>query len=434
MRRLALPVLALALSAAALAAVVTQRQATTFESSVTMVVQTSSGASDTDVLVRTMIALVSSEVVGEALKDATNASLTADEISANLTVERPPGSSVLTVTYADTDLRRSVDVARAVTPVFQEQVQLLEVDQAGQLAPNYAIQPWGGGTVITSELSPPVLRNAAIALLLGALVAAVAGVLYRQFHPVIRDRRDAEQATGVAVLSTPPLRSRGRRAATWHPTDLMEAVVGRLPQALGDTAMPRRILVVGPEKSGQRAAFVAHLARVLSQNGTTTTIVDADLESGSFTRHAGLQRVNGLADCTRSGLPPADAVIVPDHGIAEGLPVLPAGHKLPVRSGSPAVALAALSSRQMVVDGPAPSAHQSLSPLVRSVDAVLVLVTAETTTFADAATVTSVVRSLGTAKVATVLVTDEPEQGSRAPAAGRERRAGVRPQQAPLPS
>jgi capsular polysaccharide biosynthesis protein len=416
------------------AAVVTQRQPTVFESSVTMVVQTSAGASDTDVLVRTMIALVGSEVVGEALKEATQAPLAADEISANLSVERPPGSSVLTVTYVDTDLERSVAIARSVTPVFQQQVRALEVDQAGQLAPNYAIQPWGSGTVITSELSQPVLRNAAIALLLGGLVAAVAGILYRQFHPVIRDRRDAEQATGLAVLSSPPLRSRGRRAATWHPGDLMEAVVRRLPQALGDDVMPRRILVVGPEKSAQRAAFVAHLARALSQDGTVTTLVDADLESGSLSRHAGLSRVRGLADCLRTGLAADEAVVVPDHGLAEGLPVLAAGHKLPVRSGSAAVVLAAFSSGQLVVDGPAPSAHQPLSPLVRSVDAVLVLVTAGSTSFADAATVTSVVRSLGTASVATVLVTDEPDQTSGIPSVGREARPGVRARRAALPS
>lgn len=419
LRRLILPVLALALSAAAIAAVVTQQQPTTYRSSVTMVVQTSAGASDTDVLVRTMIALVGSEVVGEALREQVNSALAADEISDKLTVERPPGSSVLTVSYEDEDRERSIAVARAIIPVFQEQVTLLEVDQAGQLAPNYAIQPWGQGTVITVGTPPPILRNAAVAGLLGMLAGAIGAVLYRQRNRLVGDRRDAEEATALPVLTTLPMSNRRPGSSPWHPTDLMDGVVGRLPEALGTTQMPRRVLVVGPDKGRQRAAFVTHLARAMGDGGSEVTIVDADLESGSLSRRLGLFRKQGLAECLREDLPPAEAVVVPDDGLAEGLPVLAAGRKLPVRSGSAAVVLSSLTATQLVIDGPSPSGHQSLGPLVRGVDAVLVLLAAGRTTVNEATTLTSLIRSLGTAPVATILLTDSPDQAVRPTAVER---------------
>jgi capsular polysaccharide biosynthesis protein len=278
---------ALALSAAAIAAVFTQRQPTTYESSVTLVVQTSAGANDTETLVRTMIALVGSEVVGEALREQVGSPLAADEITANLAVDRPPGSSVLTIYYYDTDASRSVETARAVVPVFQEQVSLLEADQAGQLAPNYAIQSWGGGAVVTTDIPAPVLRNAAIAGLLGALLGGIGAVIYQQRNPLVRSGQDAAQATHLPVLTTPRWLS-GRSRTQWHPTDVVDAVIGALPAALGRTTLPRRILVVGTDSGRQRSAFVTHLARALEQDGAHPTLVDADLETGRLSRSLGL--------------------------------------------------------------------------------------------------------------------------------------------------
>ena len=408
LRRFALPVLALALTAAAIAAVVTQRQPTTYASSVTMVVQTSAGANDTETLVRTMIALVGSEVVGAALQEQVDSPLAVEDIAANLSVERPPGSSVLTITYLDEDVDRSLRTAQAIIPVFQEQVELLEAEQAGQLAPNYAIQPWGAGAVVTSEIPAPILRNAAIAALLGALLGAAGAALYRQRNRVITDSLDAERATGLPVLTTPrPLRA-GSRATTWHPADIMDAMVARLPHLLGSQSLPQRILVLSPDSDRHRVTFLSHLTRAMEQKGSATLLVDADLETGRLSRRLGLSRNPGLADCLRTDLPPEQASTVPDTGPAAGLHVLPAGTGLPLRASSPALVLRALQTARLVVDGPAPSTHQSLGPLIRCVDAVLVLTTAGRTTTRAAASITALIRSLGPTPAATILLSDGP--------------------------
>jgi Mrp family chromosome partitioning ATPase len=402
----------LALSAAAIAAVVTQRQPMTYESSVTLVVQTSAGANDTETLVRTMIALVGSEVVGEALREEVGSPLAADEITSSLAVDRPPGSSVLTIYYYDTDAARSVETAQAVVPVFQEQVSLLEADQAGQLAPNYAIQPWGGGAVVTTDIPAPVLRNAAIAALLGALLGGIGAVIYQQRNPLVRTVEDAARATRLPVVTTPRWLS-GRSRTQWHPADAVDAVLTSLPAALGQPTLPRRILVVGTDSGRQRSAFITHLARALEQEGLQPTLVDADLESGRLSRHLGLAGATGLADCLRADLPPKEAITVPASGLAAGLPFLPAGRNLPLRSASAAIAIAIAHlddpESRLIVDAPVMSGQQSLGPLVRSTDAVILLVDGARATATRTTSLASLVRSLGNAPAVTVLLTDRPE-------------------------
>ncbi|SFK92205.1 hypothetical protein [Geodermatophilus ruber] len=410
---------------------VTLRQPTWYESSVTLVVQTSAGANDTETLVRTMIALVDSEVVGAALSEQVDSALGAEEIAANLAVDRPPGSSVLTVYYYDTDRARSVETAQAIIPVFQEQVADLEAGQAGQLAPNYAIQPWGGGAAVTVEIPASILRNAAIAALLGAALGGVGAVLHRQRNPLVRTARDAEEATRLPVLATPRPLDGGRGRARWHPADSVEAVLGGLPAALGRETLPRRILVVGTDTGRPRAVFVTHLARALQQQGTHPTLVDADLDAGRLTRHLELSDRPGLADALRSDGSPAEAVLQPEAGLAAGLPVLPAGRELPLRSASAAVAITRLDDERsaLVVDAPAMSADQSLGPLLRTADAVLLLVDADRATITQTTTLAGLVRSLGRAPAVTVLFTDRPGPAAE-PAPERPRPAEVAAQPA----
>ncbi|WP_448614600.1 hypothetical protein [Modestobacter sp. URMC 112] len=413
LRRFALPVLTLALCAAAIAALVTQRTPTEHQSRVTMVVQTSAGANDTETLVRTMIALVNSEVVGEALRERVSSPLPADEIAASLSVERPPGSSVLTVTYVDVDAARSIATAQAILPVFQEQVTRLEAGQAGQLAPNYAIQPWGGGTVLTTEMPSPILRNALIAALLGLIIGVIGAVLYRQQHRLVGGVQDAEEATGLPALALAGPVTTDRKRSLVHPADVMDALTSTLPAALGTRGVPRRTLLIAPESGNRRSAFVVQFARSLAQGDGPVVLVDADLETGRLTRHLGLNKSVGLAECVRGDLTPDEALVFAEEGPAAGLTVLPAGLDLPVRSGSAGHALSQLDAgARVVVDAPIPSRHQSLGVLLRNADAVLVLVTVGTTSVTDASQLTALVGSLSDIPAVTVVLSDRPEQPS----------------------
>lgn len=413
MRRFLLPVLALALSAAAISAVVTLRQPTVSHSAVTLVVQTSGSSTDSETLVRTMTALVDSDVLGEALREKVQSPLSAREITSNLTVDRPPGSSVLTVTYGDTVPARSIATARALIPVFQDQVTRLEAGQAGQLAPNYAIQPWGGGAVITTLDSAPVLRNALLAALLGLAVGAIGATLYAQRHPLVVDVEGAEAATSLAAITLPGPVGGDGRSSQLHPADVMESLAGTLPAALGLQSIPRRVLLVSPEAGRRRTAFAVQFARSLAHLDSPVVLMDADLESGRLTKYLGMARAEGLADCMRGDLPPQQALVFPEDGPAAGLAVLPVGQKLPLRSGSTSHVLSRLDfTTRVVVDAPELTTHQSLGQLLRSVDAVLVVVTLGSTNVTDASQLTSLVASLSDVPAATVVLSDRAEHPS----------------------
>ncbi len=402
--------LTLALTAAALASVVTLQQPSVSHSSVTMVVQTSGGANDTETLVRTMTALVESDVLGEALRTEVRSPLTASEITENLSVERPPGSSVLTVTYSDVDRERGIATAGALIPAFQDQVTQLEAGQAGGLAPNYAIQPWGGGAVITAADPAPVLTNALIAAVLGLAVGALGALMYQQRHSLVVDVDGARLATGLPVVTLPGPVGRVRRDAHLHPADVMASLTGALPAALGTRVLPRRVLLVSPDATGERTAFAVHFARSLAQDHRQVVLVDADLESGQLSRYLGLTKSPGLAEYVRDDLDPVESLVYPQDGPAAGLAVLPVGLGLPVRSGVPVHGLSRFDhDARVVINAPQPSRHQSLAALLHNVDAVLVLVTLRRTTVAEASQLTSIVSSLADVPAATVVLSDRPE-------------------------
>jgi Mrp family chromosome partitioning ATPase len=170
---------------------------------------------------------------------------------------------------------------------------------------------------------------------------------------------------------------------------------------------------VSPDPGGRHTPFVVQFARSLGQLDGRVVLVDADLEDGRLTRYLGLTAEQGLADCLRSDLSPIDALVSPDDGPAAGLSVLPVGRQLPMRSGSAAHVLSRLGgSTRVLVEAPALSQHQSLSPLLHSVDAVLVLVTLGRTNVTDASRITSLLSSLSDLPAATVVLSDRAEQPS----------------------
>lgn len=147
--------------------------------------------------------------------------------------------------------------------------------------------------------------------------------------------------------------------------------------------------------------------------------MDADLERGTLSKQLGLGRTVGLSDQLRNDDGTTAAVVVPEKGIAEGLAVLPAGTKLPVRSVSPAMAVNGLDQQtRLIVDSPGLSAHQPLGALVRAVDAVVVLLVAGSADLAETSSLSALTRSLGSAPAAVVLLTDdvtEPRAAERQP-------------------
>jgi hypothetical protein len=174
--------------------------------------------------------------------------------------------------------------------VFSSRLGRLSEPQAGQLAANYSVLPWGDGSVTTESSPPPVQRNAGIGLLLGLLLGTGLVVLQSQWRPLVVSGSEPELARLriAAVLPESKRRSRASVADTMiRLAELLERCAGPEPW----------VLVTGPASARRRARFAADLAEAFTAlGGRDVDVVDAE-EHG---RHAG--RPGGvLAQLQRPG-------------------------------------------------------------------------------------------------------------------------------------
>ena len=146
----------------------TAKQGIEYRATVTLIAQGATGTDSSETLGRTVIALLTSSAIASDLANAVPGELTSSQIRAKITAERPPGSSVIEVTYQDTDPDRAADVAQALVPAFLARTESLGSGASG--APK--IVPWDSGNGVVVVLEPPVARNAAIGGMLGAALAA----------------------------------------------------------------------------------------------------------------------------------------------------------------------------------------------------------------------------------------------------------------------
>lgn len=378
-RRHVASLLLLAFLGAALAGGLTRLQPNTYVSTVSLVVQTTSGASDTETLIRTMQALVSSEIIGADLARATGARLTPDEVVDRISVRRPPGAGVFTVAVADTDPERSRQLARQLVPAFEDRVDELSQPEPGELAVNYSVRPWASGLVNTTVDQPPIARNSVLGLGLGALLGLLVLALHARRHPVVLSPQHASEAYELPLLgAVPRLSARGANAA-----DVLDVV---LPSggSISWPFPPRRLLVLVSDAVPDPAAVLLALGESLQSRGPVA-LLDAHDRPGSLTDKFRMRRSPGLGEVL-AGEVSARASLV-EAGNRPRVRVLGMGeHTREVMGsgGNVADLVRDLARDQFVILA---SSAGGLHPWVRildAVDAVLVVATLKRTTVEEA--------------------------------------------------
>jgi capsular polysaccharide biosynthesis protein len=173
-------------------------QKPTYASSVTFLVQSNVSANDTEMLVRTYMSLIPTEVTGEGLKSKSGVDRSAVEIANHLDISRPPGAATLTVTYTDRSKRVSENVAEHLVSELRERTADLNEPAPGQLATTYSVVAWGRGAVTTDTVQPPLLKNALAGLLAGLILGLVLSVVRDTLRPVAG--RGADQSGDFDVV------------------------------------------------------------------------------------------------------------------------------------------------------------------------------------------------------------------------------------------
>lgn len=201
----ALLILMAGLLGAAAAGVGTAEQDIEYQATVTLIAQGATGTDSSETLGRTVIALLTSSAIASDVADAVPGGLTPAQIRSKITAERPPGSSVIEVTYQDTDADAAAKVAQALVPAFLARTDSLGSDASG--APQ--IVPWDSGSGVVVALEPPVARNAAIGGLLGAALAVFTLMLIRgaRLRPRSRTEEDPSADPAAGAASEPETQS-----------------------------------------------------------------------------------------------------------------------------------------------------------------------------------------------------------------------------------
>ncbi len=255
---------------------------------VSFIVQTSSGASDADSQIRTLQSLLHSDVVAADLVRATNVPFTTQQVLDRMTVSRPPGAGVLAASFSDSSADISRLLAEQLIPVFLNRVQELAQPQPGQLAVNYSVRTWGSGTVTSAVEAPPVLRDALVGLVLGALLvlALLAGRARRR--PILLDPEQAARAYGLPLFG----------ALTDAEVELrpaLRALIAERSHAVWPDQI-RSVLVLRSGATVGRAGLVVELAAA-AYPGRESVVVDAtDGGLGSLTNVVGASALPGVPE------------------------------------------------------------------------------------------------------------------------------------------
>lgn len=165
--------LVLALATSAVAAGATALAPERWVSSVPFVVSTNGGPGERESTVRTLASLVTSHAVAVDVRDRTGVDLEPREISERITVTRPPGTLTFSAQVVDADPQTSARLAQGLLAAFTTRVDALQPGAASEEGQRFSLLPWGRGTIMTTQLPPPVATHAALGLALGATFAVL---------------------------------------------------------------------------------------------------------------------------------------------------------------------------------------------------------------------------------------------------------------------
>lgn len=197
---LALPLVA-AVTAWAVSAFLT---APTYQASTTLWVIQEGGAgqiSYNDLLLnrnltKTYAEIARSRTVLQQAIERLGLDLTVNELADRLTTAAVRDTELISLTVKDRDPVRAAEIANAVAAAFQEQIRVyMKVE-------NVAVVD--RATPAADPVSPRVLMNTAVALVLGGMLAVGLAFLLEYLDTSIRTPEDVQRHLGLPVLATIP--------------------------------------------------------------------------------------------------------------------------------------------------------------------------------------------------------------------------------------
>ncbi len=242
------------------------------------------------------------------------------------------------------------------------------------------IKPAKPGTA--ALLSPKPRKNAIFGFVIGLVLAMIAAYVLDRFDRRLRSLEDIEGAFGLRILTGLPKVRRPlvRRGADPAPSRFLVEPLRRLHTALalGVTPDPRRarpsrtVLVVSADAGDGKSTLAAGLALVARDSGERVALVEANFRRPVQARLLGLDGAHGLAEVLGGRLTTAQAMqrVQPIAPASLAEPPGPAPAPAPVATmveSEEAGALFLLAGGGAVANPPALLGHEAMGELLRSI-------------------------------------------------------------------
>lgn len=292
--------------------------------------------------------VATSPLVLDPVIDRVGLPVTASKLASNVVATPPADTVILEISVTDTDPQRAANIANAIG----DQLAIV----AGGLSP---ARPDGTESVKATLLaaasppaspsSPNVLRNLAVAGVLGLVVGVGVALIRQATDTKIRSEQDVQALTDATILG----------AVAFDETVAVNPIVMRSGRFTQQSEALRRIrtnlqfvnignkhptILISSSIPGEGKSTTAlNLAVALSDAGVRTILIDADLRRPSIARYMGLEGQVGLTTVLIGKAEVVDVVQPWENGM---LDILPAGQIPP----NPSELLGSSAMRELLTE------------------------------------------------------------------------------------
>ncbi|MDO9085198.1 MAG: polysaccharide biosynthesis tyrosine autokinase [Anaerolineaceae bacterium] len=289
------------------------------------------------------------------------------------------------ITEQDPGVRASLETKltqyRAIYSNLILSYEQIRLSEAQTVSTVLAIDP---ATIPTKPISPQVLRNTALAAMVGLMLAVGVIFLIEALDDTLKTPEDVKKALGLPVLGiiTKHDAEEGKPITNTTPRSPVSEAFRSLRTNIQYTAVDRpieTILITSSDPKEGKTTIVTNLGVVFAQMGKKVTLIDADLRKPTLHRKIGLQNRTGLTSLFVRSMETLE--LITQKSAMPNLNVITSGELPPnpselLGSKKMQTILETLkkSSDMIIIDSPPALAVTDSLVLVPFVDAVLLVI------------------------------------------------------------
>lgn len=254
---------------------------------------------ETEVLVTTYMSLLNKQPVFEQVIANLNLDRSPRELAQHATIERVGETKLIELTVSDSDPNLAAAIANEIVLVFNQQEAALIANPYAANRPSlHVVEAAYPSTRPVNGVVPTTLILATLA---GAMLAVGLGFVIEYFDERIRSTRDIAQLTGLPILATiPQLKGLNLRSKLVTKKDPHSAMAEgyRMLRAYFEIAHAEKpvhtLVVTSSNPQEGKSITAANLAVALAETGMRVVLVDADLRRPVLHSFFELDNTQGL--------------------------------------------------------------------------------------------------------------------------------------------